>query len=64
MNGGKKMAVVIVWTKLIGLRQNVVSKNWITFGHAQFTVAICGSRYRMQWNCPKVSGMCVGVTGG
>ena len=28
MNDGKKMAVVIVWTKLIGLRQNAVSKNW------------------------------------
>ena len=33
-------------------------------GHAQFTVALCGSRHRMQWDCPKVSGMCVDVMGG
>ena len=36
----------------------------IKFEHAQFTVALCGSRYRMQWDCPKVSGMCVNVMGG
>ena len=42
----KDGSIVIVWTKLMGLRQSAASKNGISFRHAQFTAAICGSRYR------------------
>ena len=49
----------------MGLRQNAASKKGYNMGmHSLQLLSVDVGIYRMQWDCLKVSGMCVDVIGG